>query len=425
MEPVSIWGIVCVVVCIGVIAFLSLAEAALLATPEVSVRRLAEQGDRRAMALRRLFETGDYLSAIIFGVNACVLLAATATTMMVSESGGAEPAWRHEVWHLVVIAAILVLAELTPKTYGTLMAPRVSLAVARPVLWLTRALSPAVWLLTALSRPFLGGGAAPSGRQRHFISASEIQAAADVGEEEGVVEPEEGEMLDNVIELGETTVHEIMTPRVNVAAVPDTANLDEVVAVALESGFSRIPVYAGSLDNITGIAYVNDLLHHLRDGLEDVTIKHIAREPFFVPETMRLDDLFRELRERTVHIAVVVDEFGGTEGIVTVEDVLEELVGEIADEHDRETDDIDLVSSGEALVDAKARITSVNEALGLGLPEEEHSTVGGLMSGLLGRIPETGESAEIGGVRLTAVESDAQHVSRIQIVINNSEGGEA
>jgi CBS domain containing-hemolysin-like protein len=424
MDPIATLALIGIGICIAAVFLLSLAEAALVATPEISTRRLADQGDRRAIVLQRLLETGDYLSVVILGVNAGVLGAATATTLLVRHLAAGEPGWQHELWHAAVVGVILVFAELTPKTYGTLFAARVSLAVAKPTWLLTRALGPAVRLLNAMSRAALGAGGLKVERRRHYITPSEIQAAADVGEEEGVVEREEGAMLDSVIELGETTAHEIMTPRVDVVAVPETANLDEVVAVALESGFSRIPTYSGSLDSITGIAYVNDLLYHLRSDRAAVTLKDIVREPFFVPETIRLDDLFRELRERTVHIAIVVDEFGGTEGVVSVEDILEELVGEIADEHDREDEDILPVSAVEALVDAKARIGDVNDALGTSLPEDEYSTVGGLVTGTLGRIPEEGERAEVGGVSLVVEESDEQHVSRIRIIITNTEGGE-
>ena len=239
-----------------------------------------------------------------------------------------------------------------------------------------------------------------------FMTHEEIQAAAEVSEEEGLVDAEEAEMLDNVIDLAQTLVREIMVPRVDLVAVEEEASVVDFAAVASRSGNSRIPIYCETLDNITGIVYVNDVLRRLGGGESNFALSEIARAPFYVPDSKPIDDLLRELRERRVHIAIVVDEFGGTDGLVTIEDILEELVGEITDEHDAPNRDFERLRDDEARVDGKMRIEEVNERLGCELPEGQYETVAGLVSGLAGHIPVCGEAFEVAGARLVVEQSD-------------------
>ncbi len=404
-------------VCLLGILFWSLAESSLLSVSKSKMRSLSRRGDRRARAIVRVTENADFLSVGIVAVNALTLIIATLMTLLVRNVYGEDAQWHKTVAHLLMLVGILIVGELWPKTYGSLRSERTARSVAGMVLWLTRVLSPMVLVMTAISNTVLRlVGISPQHR-RHFITAEEIAAAADMGEEEGALEPEEGEILDSVIELPERTVRDIMVPRVDIVGVPEEASLEEVADVAATSGFSRIPVYSETIDRITGIVYVNDLMVRLsrRDG--DVKLTALAREPLRVPETKRLDEMLRELRGKRVHIAVVIDEFGGTAGLVTIEDILEELVGEIEDEHDLPEEDIVLLNKWEAVVSGKARVEDVNEALGTELATDAHDTISGFVLGKAGRVPQEGEVLADGDVHFVVEESNDQHVNRVRVIV--------
>jgi putative hemolysin len=398
----------------------SLSEAAFLGMTEMRQRRMAESRHPNARLVLRLLSDSNYLSAIIVGMNLFIIIISTVMTVMVRHQLQDGAHWLEEGIHVGMVLVILVFAELTPKTYGGMKPERVALSVVRIVMLMATIFRPAVHVLSRVSRPLVRL-VNQEPRNGQWMTIEEIRAAADVSEEEGLVDAEEAQMLDSVIDLGETQVHEIMVPRVNIVAVEESASAAEFAATASRSGHSRIPIYSESLDNITGIVYVNDILRRLGTGDTGFPLREIARPPFYVPDTKRIDDLLRELRERRVHIAIVVDEFGGTDGIATIEDILEELVGEIADEHDLPSHEFQLLAPGEALVDGKLRLEDINERLCITLPEGQYETVGGLVSGLAGHIPSSGESFEVEGARLIVEESDGQHVERIRIVVGSRE----
>lgn len=401
----------------------SLSEAAFLGMTEMRQRRMSESRHPNARIVLRLLSDANYLSAIIVAMNLCIIVISTIMTILVHRHLSHGAPWLGEVLHVGMVLFILVMAELTPKTYGGMHPDQVALRVARVVMVLATIFRPLVSLLGRVSHPIVRlVSRHPRGTQ--FMTLEEIRAAADVSEEEGLVDAEEAQMLDSVIDLGETQVREIMVPRVDIVAVEEHATVPEFASTASRSGYSRIPIYAESLDNITGIVYVNDVLRRLGKGETGFSLRDIARPPFYVPDTKAIDDLLRELRERRVHIAVVVDEFGGTDGLVTIEDILEELVGEIADEHDLPSDEFVLVAPGEALVDGKLRIEDVNERMCSHLPEDQYETVAGLVSGLAGHIPATGEEFDLDGARLIVEDSDGQHVERIRIVVSSKEDGD-
>lgn len=399
----------------------SLSEAAFLGMTEMRQRRMVESRHPNARLVLRLLSDSNYLSAIIVGMNLFIIIISTVMTVMVRHQLSEGSHLLEEALHIGMVLVILVFAELTPKTYGGMHPERVTLSVVRVVMVMALIFHPAVLILSRISRPLVRlVNRQP--RNGQWMTIEEIRAAADVSTEEGLVDAEEAQMLDSVIDLGDTQVHEIMVPRVNIVAVEEAATPAEFAATASRSGHSRIPIYSETLDNITGIVYVNDVLRRLGTGDTGFALREIARPPFYVPDTKRIDDLLRELRERRVHIAIVVDEFGGTDGIATIEDILEELVGEIADEHDVPSHEFRLLAPGEALVDGKLRLEDINERMCTTLPEGQYETVGGLVSGLAGHIPSSGESFEVEDTRLVVEESDGQHVERIRIVVGPREG---
>jgi CBS domain containing-hemolysin-like protein len=346
-------------------------------------------------------------------------------TLMAEHFMAADDVLQREVVHVATIAVILVIGEITPKTYGSLHAEQVSLGVAQSVRRLTHLLSPIVRVLTAVSQALFHAAGTGLERRAELMTPGQIRVAAELGVENGQVTPEETEILESVIELTETTAREVMVPRVDLTALPLTATIDEVVTTALDSGHSRIPVYDDTVDDIAGILYVNDLLATPADQWESLDLAEIIREPLLVPESKRVDELLWIMRERSTHLAVLIDEFGSTEGLVTVEDILEELVGEIEDEHDSPVAEIELVSANEAYVDGKARIAEVNETLGTNLPEDECETVAGLVSVLAGHIPAQGQVIDWGPVQLVVEEGNEQQVERLHIIAPPGGGSES
>lgn len=420
LDLLTLLGAAVIIVCLVGIFFCSLAEAAMLGISETARRRLAESREVPALRLARLLGNGHYLSTIIVSMNSLLIVLSTVMTLLVHHLHGPTDDWTSEFMHMGMVLFILVFAELTPKTYGGLYPEAVGLRVAQPIAVLTRLYRPLVRLLTRLAGPVTGHG----GPEQELLTIEEIRMAADVSEEEGMVEPEEAEMLDHVMDLGETRVGEIMVPRVAMIAAEDTLTVAQFAALASSSGLSRIPLYHETVDTITGIVYVKDLLRRLAAGESSLALDDLARPPLYIPATKRIDDLLHELREKRVHIAIVVDEFGGTAGLVTIEDILEELVGEIEDEHDPPSEDIVALSEKELRVDGRVRIEDVNTHLAVSLPDEQYETIGGLLSGLAGRIPATGEVFQVGSVRLIVEQSDGQHLEQVRIVAGTREDGD-
>jgi CBS domain containing-hemolysin-like protein len=319
-----------------------------------------------------------------------------------------------EVVHLATIAALVALAELTPKTYGAVYADEIALAAAPAVAWLTKVLGRPVAALTGLGDALLSLGHMPPLHKRHFVTEEDIQAVADLGEEEGLVEPEEGRMLDQVIEMGELTARDTMVPRVDVVGIREDASLEEALDIVAESGYSRLPVYRGNLDDVVGVVHVNDLLRCLLDGS---WWQDAIRPPLVVAETTPLHDVFSKMREARVHMAIVADEFGGTAGIATTEDIVEELVGEIVDEHDTAEEDVVTLGEGEWLVTGRLRLSELYRLLGREEDEAEAGpeTVAGLLAELTGRIPASGERIEHEGVVFVVEDSDGQHIEKVRV----------
>ncbi len=415
-DPLPAIGAVTVVLLLAGIFFVSLAEAALVAVPPIVVRRRAERGDKRAQIIRQLQETSHYLTALIVSMNAGIILISTIMTVLAAHLLAEDASTQHELLHVGMIAIILVIAELTPKTYGSLFPERVALWVARPVQRLTYLLAPVTHALMAVSRALFKATGTGLEQRAQLMTPDQIRSAAELGLENGQVSAEETEMLESVIELTFTTAREIMVPRPDIVALPLGASIDEVVSTALSSGHSRIPVYGEDIHQIAGIFYVHDLLATPAGQWDELRLHEIIRQPLLVPETKRVDQLLATMREQSTHIVVVIDEFGSTAGLVTIEDILEELVGEIEDEHDLPEQEIELLSATEAMVDGKAHLADVNEALHSDLPEDEHETVAGLVSALAGHIPAPGDIINCGLVQFIVQEGDEQQVERVRVI---------
>ena len=252
-----------------------------------------------------------------------------------------------------------------------------------------------------------------SGRKK--VTEEEIQELMNAGEEEGIINEEENEMIRAIFTLRDTMVREVMVPRTDMACVSADATVREVLATIIDCGHSRIPVWDGTLDNIVGLIYAKDFLKYW--GMEDsaVVLRRVMRAPYFVPETKKLEELLHDFKKKRIHIAIVIDEYGGTSGLVTIEDLLEQIVGDIQDEYDIEEEWLVEESAGSVQVDARLTIEELEEYFGIEIEREKFDTVGGLIFHLTGRIPQVGEEVETGDIRLTVLEADERKISKVRI----------
>jgi CBS domain containing-hemolysin-like protein len=252
-------------------------------------------------------------------------------------------------------------------------------------------------------------------KQGPFVTEEELRQMADVAAEEASIAQEEKEMIHSIFEFGDTLVREVMVPRPDMVAVEVSSKLGDVLSTMLKKGFSRMPVYEDTIDNIAGLVYAKDAMRRIHEG-KTTPLRRILRDAYFVPESKRISELFREMQQRKTHMAIVVDEFGDVAGLVTIEDLLEEIVGEIADEYDKEEPLVEPIGDGTIRVSGKLSIDELSELLDTELPDTEWDTVGGLMAGLLGRIPERGDEVQFQGVRFRAEKVQGRRIAKVLVV---------
>jgi gliding motility-associated protein GldE len=390
--------------------FFSGSEIALFSANKIRIRKLAEEGIANAITLDRLLKRPNRLLAtILVGNNLVNIGAAAIATSLAIQFFGRKGIG---VATGIMTFLILVFGEITPKAFATKNAERISLLIARPIATLEYLLYPVARALVWMTKPMLKalGGEA----KVPFITEEEIKMLVEVGEEEGVIEKEEKEMITGVFEFGETTAKEIMVPRIDMKCISAEQSLEEAISTILETGHSRTPVYKESIDNIVGILHTKDLLRHL--DKKEHSIEEFVRPAYYIPETKKLDEILEEMQERKTQMAIVVDEYGGTAGLVTLEDLLEEIVGEIWEEHEVEEEPIQKIDETSAIVLAKAGIDDVNEVLGISLPEEEFETIGGLIFNTLGKVPSVGEKVEFNGTMLVVEKMRGRRISRVKII---------
>lgn len=404
------------------LAVVSLVEAAMVSVSRVRLHQLIEQDHPTApLVLELTANPQQLLGGLVILINIFVLLAANLTTRAALHVRLTEG---QLVWvNLGVLIILLVFAEITPKTLSVHFAEGIALRTARFAVLLNRLLAPLANLLTAISFVILRLLTAIRllpGRVQAVptaFSEEDIKQLITAGEQSGEVEAAEREMIHGVIEFAETSADEIMVPRTDLVALADDTTLEEAISEFLTSGHSRIPVYRENADNILGILYIKDLLiqlHAAGDTGSAPPITQLLRPAYFVPESKKSDELLREMQRKHVHLAVVVDEYGGTAGIITIEDLLEEIVGEIVDEYDHERQDVVVLPDGIALVSGRASLEKVEESFDLTVPETEAETISGLVTDLLGRIPELGDQVVVGGVRFTVLEVAHNRIERLR-----------
>ena len=406
------WLLVAVAVFIALSAFLALAETGLTRTSRVKAVALEEQGKRGAPALLRLMEHPERtLNPVLFLLLLCNTVAATLVGVVAAHAFGPLGVAIATAFEVVVI---FVVAEAMPKTWAVQHSERAAL-IAAPVVSALVRFPPLRWIsggLIAVSNFILPGKGI---KQGPYVSEQELLAMADAAAQEEVIERDERTLIHSIIDFGDTVVREVMVPRPDMVAVESTAKIADVIEIAIAAGFSRIPVYGQGIDDILGVIFVKDLVKAEREGRTDDPVSTIMRDASFVPETKRVSELMREMQARKSHLAIVVDEYGGTAGLVTLEDVIEELVGEIEDEYDVAESPVERLPGGDVRVTSRMALDEVNDLLGASLPEGDWDTVGGLVYGLLGHVPIEGEAVETDGYRLTAERVQGRRIGRVRL----------
>jgi len=410
------------VICVILSAFFSSSEVALISITRAKTRTLVNEGKHGSKALAALKEKPDrLLITILIGNNIVNIAAASIATAIAIRTFGDVGVG---IATGLVVIILLVFGEIGPKIYATRASDSFALAVAPVIFSLSRILIPVIWLVERVS-PKFGLGKAST---EPSLTEEEIKEWIDVGKEDGTIEQAEQEMLYSVLEFADTNAREIMTPRVDVIAMEDTVSFEEAIRIFNETGFSRIPVFHDQIDNITGILNVKDVFSAMVSHRKDSTIKEVMYDPMFVPETKKIDDLLKELQIHRVQMAIVIDEYSSFVGIVTVEDILEEIVGDILDEHDKEEPEIQNISEGVFVVDAQMWVEDINERIKIDLPlEESYETIGGLLIDRLGHIPlHPGEKIEINERKITLIvmQMHGRRIVKVKIVIHPSEGEE-
>jgi CBS domain containing-hemolysin-like protein len=416
------WLVLAIVVFIILSAFLALAETGLTRMSRVKAMAMQEQGYKQAASVLKLMEHPERtLNPILFLLLLCNTVAATLVGVVASRVFGAIGVAVATAFEVVVI---FVFAEAMPKTWAVQHSERAALLAAPLVTAITR-FPPIRWItsgLIALSNFFLPGKGI---REGPYVSEQELLALADEAAHENVIEREERTLIHSIIDFGDTVVREVMVPRPDMVVVESTAKVSDVIEIAIAAGYSRIPVYGQGIDDVIGVVFVKDLVRAEREGKEDEFVSALMREAHFVPETKKVSELMREMQTKKFHQAIVVDEYGGTAGLVTLEDLIEELVGEIEDEYDVEESPVEKLPNGDLRVTARMSIDQVNELLGADLPEGDWDTVGGLVYSLLGHVPTEGESASLNGYRLTAERVQGRRIGRVRIATVHQEATES
>ncbi len=409
MDPATSWTLLGVAACVVVAALASAADAALTAISRHRVSAMLHDGRPRAETVTRLLDDPGRFKATTLTLNTAAAMVATALTLAAAWPWGA--AWWLPILSLAgLLLVFLIVGEALPKAIATARPAQTATFVAPLLNAFAVLLRPVSGLVNLVVRPVVGG----SGNM--LVSEEELKMLVNVGEEEGVIERNEREMIEDILVFGDTLVREVMVPRVDLVALPMTHSVAQAVNLVLSGVHSRIPVYRDTIDNIVGILYVRDLLPLLRDGQHGRLVGEIVRPVYYVPETMKVADLLRNLQARKVHMAVVVDEYGGTAGLATIEDVLEEIVGDIQDEYDREEPTIEQLDTTTWLVDGRISLDDLNDHTGLHLATEEVDSLGGLVYEQLGSIPQVGDTVEVGDVTITVRSVQGLRPEKLELV---------
>lgn len=404
-----------------ILIFAAVAEMSLSRMTKPRAGSLADKGLKSGKALKRLVEHPEiWVNPLLLTVNICQTVQTTLTALVAGRVFGPAGVVVGVVLNVVVF---FVLAEAVPKTYAVQYPQRAALISARPT-WLIVSFPPLQWIsrgLIKLTNVIVRGKGLEAGP---FVSEQELLGIVEVAAEDGVVEHEERELIESIIEFGDTVAREIMVPRPDIVVVEHDLTVTQALDIAIEHGYSRLPVVNSDDDDVLGLAFTKDLMRTEREGGGSSFVTELVRPVHFVPENKPVSRLMREMQAKKFHLALVADEYGAFAGLVTLEDCLEELVGEIVDEHDEEDAEVQRLADGDYLVDGGMSIGDLNDLLGTSIPDDDWDTVGGFLFGTLEHLPEQGEAIVHGGWRFAAAEMEGRRIRRVKVTIDEETGAE-
>jgi putative hemolysin len=413
LDPSYTWQLISLILLIVLSSFFSMSETALMSINKIKLKHMVDKKVPKSKLVESLIEDPNkLLGAILIGNNivniAASSLATVIATKIFKNSGIAISTG-------IMTILVLIFGEITPKSIAKQKSEQVSLMVTKPIKFTVIIFRPFVYIFTNISRVFIKLFGADPDATEPFITEEELKTMVDVSEESGVLENIEKEMIFNIFDFADLQIKDVMVQRVDISAIDSEATYDEVMDEIKSKQFSRIPVYSETIDNIIGIINVKDfvMVENIR---EDFSIDKYMREAYYTFEFKKIIEVFKEMKKTRNHIAIVLDEYGGTVGLVTIEDLLEEIVGEIEDEYDTENNSIKFIKDNEYIVDGSTRIHDIAELLNVNIDLEEFDSVGGLMIGKLGRIPEEKEKTEINNITFIAEEVEKNRIKKIRLI---------
>ncbi|BCZ49272.1 membrane protein [Clostridium gelidum] len=418
MDPNYTWQIISLVVLIALSSFFSMSETALMSLSQIRLRHMVEEEVTGAELVEKLTKDPNrLLGTILIGNNVVIIGATAMATVLATDIFGNRGVG---IATGIITVLVLIFGEITPKSIAKQKSEAIALRVARPIGFLVIIFKPLVYIIIAISSMFiriLGGD--PSG-EKSFITHEELKTMVGVSEQEGVLENDEKEMIFNVFEFADLQVKDVMVQRVDIISVDKEVSYDAVMDVIKNEQFSRIPVYNQTIDNIIGVLNIKDLatIENLRANFN---ISKYIREPFYTFEFKKIVELLKEMKKTRNHIAIVLDEYGGTVGLVTIEDLVEEIVGEIEDEYDEEKNPVEFIKENEYVVEGSLRLHDISDLIGINIDSEEFDSVGGLMIEDLGRMPEEQEEVIVNNIRFIAEEIEKNRIKKVRMIINIEE----
>jgi magnesium and cobalt exporter, CNNM family len=405
--------LIILVISLVLCAMASGAETALTSVSRIKLKNLVEEGDKKAVQIEHLISQPNvFLSTILVVNSVAVIVASSMTTVLALRF---FPNYGELIGTIVISLVVLIFCEITPKTTAVQNPLRWARILVNPVRAAAWLLHPLIVTLSAITNTLIRLIGGQIKHRGPFVTEEELRLLVNVGEEEGVLEEEETDMIHSIFEFADTTVREVMIPRIDMITLESDATVDEAVDLALQGGFSRIPVYEETIDNIIGVLFTKDMLKQLREGHNSLPIRELVRPGYFVPESKKLDDLLREIRQKRTHMAIVVDEYGSVAGLVTIEDLVEEIVGDIKDEYDREENLYEQISQFEYIFDAKINLDEFNELMDTDLENEGYDTLGGFLLGQLDKIPLAGDTITYKNLTFTILTTRGLRITKVRV----------
>lgn len=411
MSSIIYIQIIGLIILIILSSFFSASETALMSISKIRVRHMVEENIKGANRVKELTDNPSSLLASILVGNNVVNIASSslATVLAINLIGSRGVA----ISTIIMTIVVLIFGEITPKTLASQNSEQISLRVANPIFIISKMLKPVVIITTTISKFFIKLLGGKSDSNKPFITEDELKTMVDVSEEEGILKSEEKDMIHNVFQFGDLYAKDVMVQRVDIIALDIEESLDKIISVIKEEGFSRIPIYSNTIDNIVGILNVKDII--FMEDTKGFSLKNYMREITYTYEFRKVTELFKDMNKNRQHMVVVLDEYGGTVGIVTIEDLIEEIVGDISDEYDDEEPEIYVVKEDEYIVEGSVRIEDINELIGTKIESEEFDSIGGFIIGVLGRFPNISEEIIYSNYRFIIEDIDRNRIKKIRI----------